>query len=320
MNMAKEIIKSEKQINKTEKLSEDTLNNIILNGDISGLEPPQLLEYYKWYCERFGLDSASKPFQIIEFKEGKKVLYCTREGCQQLSKINEVSHQITDRQIQDTPEGKIFLVTARAILPSNRFSESIGAVSLYKADGVWMNQQSPKKNYFKPNGKYLSLKGDEYCNAIMKTETKAKRRATLDLLGLGIMEEQEVETIPNAKIENINPQIEITGTIIKEPKKAKSVNIETGEVNQNLFTNDEELLNNNLAEIGTLKDVNELNIYYLKLKSQKIEGEIKPIIEKSLKGKIKLLNCKFDVKTNRFLFVPPDNRAIAQAEKNHDFN
>ena len=308
--MAKEIIKPEKQANKTEKLSEDALNNIILNGDISGLKDSEKLIYYKRICERYGLDPVGKPFQIIKFQDGKQTLYCTREGCQQLSFINNVSHQITDRQIQETTEGKIFLVTARAVLPTGRFSESIGAVPLYKADGRWINQQPPKKSYFETNGKYIRLIADNYCNALMKTETKAKRRATLDLLGLGIMEEQEVETIPNVKFESINPQL----------NKAETVNTETGEVNENLFINDEELLNNNLAEIEALKDLNELNIYYLKLKSQKIEGEIKPIIEKSLKGKIKLLNCKFDAKTNRFLFIPPDNRAAAQTDKNYDFN
>jgi predicted transglutaminase-like cysteine proteinase len=33
---------------------------------------------------------------------------------------------------------------------------------------------------------------------MMKAETKAKRRATLDLLGLGILDESETETIPGA--------------------------------------------------------------------------------------------------------------------------
>ena len=32
-----------------------------------------------------------------------------------------------------------------------------------------------------------NLRGDALCNAMMKAETKAKRRSTLDLLGLGIL-------------------------------------------------------------------------------------------------------------------------------------
>jgi hypothetical protein len=44
-----------------------------------------------------------------------------------------------------------------------------------------------------------NLKGDALCNALMKAETKAKRRSTLSLLGLGMLDETEVETIPNAQ-------------------------------------------------------------------------------------------------------------------------
>ena len=39
------------------------------------------------------------------------------------------------------------------------------------------------------------LKGEEFANALMKAETKAKRRATLSICGLGVLDETEVETI-----------------------------------------------------------------------------------------------------------------------------
>ena len=41
------------------------------------------------------------------------------------------------------------------------------------------------------------LKGDVLCNAIMKAETKAKRRVTLSVCGLGFLDESEIETIPD---------------------------------------------------------------------------------------------------------------------------
>ena len=40
------------------------------------------------------------------------------------------------------------------------------------------------------------LTGDALANALMKAETKAKRRATLSLCGLGFLDETEIETIP----------------------------------------------------------------------------------------------------------------------------
>lgn len=42
-----------------------------------------------------------------------------------------------------------------------------------------------------------SLKGDGLANALMKAETKAKRRLTLSMCGLGMLDETELETIPS---------------------------------------------------------------------------------------------------------------------------
>jgi hypothetical protein len=42
------------------------------------------------------------------------------------------------------------------------------------------------------------MRGDK-ANAIMKAVTKAKRRVTLSICGLGFLDETEVETIPEAK-------------------------------------------------------------------------------------------------------------------------
>jgi hypothetical protein len=44
-----------------------------------------------------------------------------------------------------------------------------------------------------------TLKGDALANALMKAETKAKRRLTLSICGLGILDETEIETIPDAR-------------------------------------------------------------------------------------------------------------------------
>lgn len=43
------------------------------------------------------------------------------------------------------------------------------------------------------------LTGDALANAIMKCETKAKRRVTLSIAGLGMLDETEIETIPDAQ-------------------------------------------------------------------------------------------------------------------------
>ncbi len=118
-----------------------------------------------------GLDPFTKPFDILRLN-GREVLYCTRSGTQQLNKLHKVSHLITSRDTN--AEAGVYIVTSKASLPDGRCTESIGAVNI------------------------AGLKGEAYANAIMKAETKAKRRATLDLLGLGVLDESEAESIPNA--------------------------------------------------------------------------------------------------------------------------
>lgn len=151
-------------------VDENIISSLVINGDLSKLSPQQKVDYYRQFCERLGLDPLSQPFKLLRLN-GKEVLYCDRSGAQQLNKIHKVSHEIKARE---TVSG-CYVVTAQASTPDGRKTESIGAV--------------PIEN----------LRGDALCNAMMKGETKAKRRATLDLLGLGILDETETEAIPNAK-------------------------------------------------------------------------------------------------------------------------
>ena len=95
----------------------------------------------------------------------------------------------------------VYQVTSKASLPDGRCTESIGAVNI------------------------AGLKGEAYANAIMKAETKAKRRATLDLLGLGVLDESETESIPNA---------EPVSLLVAEPQEdiVEEVNLECATLGQ----------------------------------------------------------------------------------------
>ena len=167
-----------------------------------------------------GLDPFTKPFDILRLN-GKEVLYCTRSGTQQLNKLHKVSHLITSRDTNQ--EAGVYIVTSKASLPDGRCTESIGAVNI------------------------AGLKGEAYANAIMKAETKAKRRATLDLLGLGVLDESEAESIPNATtvaiqttvdnkdlinstpintmIKALMPEMDIEAEVIQETEEEKELSI-----------------------------------------------------------------------------------------------
>lgn len=177
-------------------------NQLILQGDLSKLSANDKVKYYNGYCERMGLDPFTKPFEILRLN-GKEVLYCTRSGTQQLNKLHKVSHLITSRDTNQ--EAGVYIVTSKASLPDGRCTESIGAVNIQ------------------------GLKGEAYANAIMKAETKAKRRATLDLLGLGVLDESEAESIPNATTVALQtmvealPQMEVEAVEVIEEDEQLSI-------------------------------------------------------------------------------------------------
>jgi hypothetical protein len=169
---------------------------------LSKLSANDKVKYYNGYCERMGLDPFTKPFDILRLN-GKEVLYCTRSGTQQLNKLHKVSHLITSRDTNQ--EAGVYIVTSKASLPDGRCTESIGAVNIQ------------------------GLKGEAYANAIMKAETKAKRRATLDLLGLGVLDESEAESIPNATTVALQtlvealPQMEVEAVEVIEEDEQLSI-------------------------------------------------------------------------------------------------
>jgi hypothetical protein len=54
-----------------------------------------------------------------------------------------------------------------------------------------------------------NLKGEALANAIMKCETKAKRRVTLSICGLGLLDELDVETLPTVVSDVAQPVAQI---------------------------------------------------------------------------------------------------------------
>lgn len=155
----------------------EILSSLVMNGDMAMLSSAQKLTYYKQVCDKLGLDPLSQPFKLLKL-DGKEILYCHRGGAQQLNKLHHVSHCIQARETVND----CYVVTAQAATPDGRKTESIGAVSIH------------------------NLSGEALCNAMMKAETKAKRRATLDLLGLGMMDETEIPNNAVAKELSIEPK------------------------------------------------------------------------------------------------------------------
>jgi hypothetical protein len=147
------------------QLEEQATSKLILGGDLSSLSEPQRLAYYNAYCRRLGLDPVTRPFKLIRL-QGKLTMYPDKGLAEQLNRQFHISHQIVSKGKED--DGT-YMVTVRGVT-GDRFEEATG--------GVWVD----------------GLKGDDLVFAKLKAETRAKRRATLALCGLGNFEKVEENT------------------------------------------------------------------------------------------------------------------------------
>lgn len=142
----------------------------LMQGNLSKLTSDQKLSYYQNLCESLGLNPLTKPFEYMNLK-GKEVLYANKGCAEQLRSIHKISLKIIITQkIED-----VYIVTTEAINKDGRTDSSTGAVSI------------------------SGLKGEDLANALMKAETKAKRRVTFSICGLNMLDEMEVSTIADAK-------------------------------------------------------------------------------------------------------------------------
>lgn len=146
------------------------VEQVVINGDLSKLDAAGRVQYYRRVCDSLGLNPYTRPFDYITLN-GKLTLYAKKDATEQLRKIHGISITALDGQVI---EG-LYIVSATAQARDGRIDQAKGAVSIE------------------------GLKGENKANAIMKAETKAKRRVTLSIVGLGWTDETEVESIPGAQ-------------------------------------------------------------------------------------------------------------------------
>ena len=139
---------------------------VIVKGDLSKLTPEERVKYYSEVCRSQGLNPFTRPFEYLSL-QGKTVLYATRGCADQLRRINNISLSILSQRI----DGDLFTVHVKAEARDGRIDEDFGVVNIGGTKGV------------------------DRANQILKGITKAKRRVTLSICGLGFMDESEVDDI-----------------------------------------------------------------------------------------------------------------------------
>jgi hypothetical protein len=148
----------------------DIMESVLIKGDLAKLSEHERVDYYNAVCKSLGLNPLTRPFDYIVLNS-RLQLYAKRDACDQLRKIQNISLKIISQDLSDG----IYIVHVKARTPEGREDEDLGAVPL-------------------PD----TTKGEFRANLILKAITKAKRRATLSICGLGFLDETEVEDIPEA--------------------------------------------------------------------------------------------------------------------------
>jgi hypothetical protein len=157
------------------------LEQVVIQGNLANLSENERIGYYARVCESLGLNPLTRPFEYITLN-GKLTLYARKDATDQLRDLHGVTIDRLERERSDDLQ----IVTAYAKDRYGRTDSSIGAVSI------------------------KGLSGEALANALMKAETKAKRRVTLSIVGLGWMD--EVEALDQRAIE-VAPRQSLTSAI-----------------------------------------------------------------------------------------------------------
>jgi hypothetical protein len=160
-----------------EQINEETLAEI-LSGDIASLNKTQRNQFLWRLAKGLGLNPLTKPFDLI-ILNNKLTVYANRTASDQLRRNNNISHEIVYQgplKVGDTLRDDVYSVQIMMSQPiegseTPRVEYAIGCVGI------------------------ANLTGEALGNAIMKCHTKALRRGTLAMCGLGFLDEIEVQSI-----------------------------------------------------------------------------------------------------------------------------
>lgn len=156
---------------KPQTADEQAIERAVMHGDLSPLTEAQRRQHYREVCERLHLEWRTAPFAYLKLN-GKLQLYALKGATDQLRRLNGVSIYRLDRELVEN----LYVVTAYVRDKDGREDSDLGAADM------------------------TGLRGDAAVNAMLKASTKAKRRATLSICGLGWLDETEVESIPGAQV------------------------------------------------------------------------------------------------------------------------
>jgi hypothetical protein len=191
------------------------MESVIAKGDLSKLTSDERVRYYSEVCKSIGLNPLTRPFEYLVLN-GRTVLYPRRDAADQLRKKDGISIEIVSQEMIDNA---LLSIHVRAIDKTGRKDEDLGIVPFVYPE----RYRDPRDGQWKAHPRAgQPLRNEDRANAIMKTITKAKRRVTLSIAGLGFDDEGEDDVpdvrrpkppAPNVMTQELPPHDPTTGEI-----------------------------------------------------------------------------------------------------------
>src|SRR5208337_886927 len=153
------------------------MESLVVTGDLILLTTEERVRFYVQVCESMHLDVRTRPLQYFEQidRNGKHslILYALRNASVQLSRHYGLNVSFSQPEFHQ--ETVMFFATV-----TNKEDRTDSAVGVQSLKG---------------------LSGKDYADAIMAAQTKAKRRAILDFVGSGLLDESEIEGMNGSTVE-----------------------------------------------------------------------------------------------------------------------
>ncbi len=163
-----------------QQADEEALNKLLFYGDLSSLGIAQQREYCFQLAKVMGLNPWTKPFDMITDSKGRLFVYANKGCAAQLRHTRSITLETIYEgplKLGDKYNYGIYTVVVEAAIPDRdcpggqRKVRNVGSVSIDQ------------------------LIGEALSNAVMKCYTKAIRRATLDVCGIGFPDESELDSM-----------------------------------------------------------------------------------------------------------------------------
>jgi hypothetical protein len=175
-----DIVKVNSELQQVDQLTQaKDIADFLITGNLASFSKEKQIELMVNICKEVGVSPILRPLQLINF-QGKSIWYLSASGAEAIAaKLGIIIETLEEKELTDKC---VAMIRVKGTLPNGRTDTATAYLSIGSAN---------------LKGEVTTLKGEAYANAMMKLESKARRRLIVRLAGLKdeyVPEESEIET------------------------------------------------------------------------------------------------------------------------------